>query len=275
MKNIQDFNAFNEELFYNKNDDKFKELIDDIKHDFKENNNDLRKVKIIDNTSNNKKIKINFKEIEYGNNYTISYIFGKYHPVTNSNISGNREYWSKRVKIDNIPTSFKIKKDELDKMFNTSRLNIGRTTVYVEHTKPNLNRNPNIGNNSKYIVDEDRYNVSTKLSSELFKYFIDEYNNKYPDIKLDVYKDELSIKRLEDGIPNITKYKTVKSKDNKFVTVPLYKGYEDLLINKAKSLNIDDFDIYIKQFKNNIYNKSININNDIEKSIIEDIKKNI
>jgi hypothetical protein len=166
MKNIKTFEqhtSINENLLGElqrlnperlKNDEKALDLIDDIKEDFLENGEDLRKVSILDDTTSNE---ISFSKIEIGKSYTLSYVFGKYHPVVRNIYSGNREAGDRRIKIVAIPFSFTISRNSLESLFRANRINLGTVRVTDVSTQHNYQRNPNIGNHALYKEKEDKY----------------------------------------------------------------------------------------------------------------------
>ena len=95
MKNIKTFKQHNESTLGDiqrldprrrDSDQKGINLFNDIEKDYIENNKDLRKVSILDGGGS----KISLNSIEIGKDYSLSYVFGKYHPVKRSNHSGNK-----------------------------------------------------------------------------------------------------------------------------------------------------------------------------------------
>ena len=251
-----------------KNNEYFIELVHEIETDFYENNEDLRKVFIIDGNSN---YNINFSNITIGKRYNLSYVFGKYDPVHGSLTSGNRKESDKRIEIINIPFSFTFLKDELEKMFNTNRLKYPETTLKVTELKPNYNRNPNLGNHRISNEIEKVYKISSDLAEYLFSFFYNKYNEQYPELKKSNYRSERSIKDIKIGISPIIKHVNIKTKDGKKNT---YGLRADVDLKKIKSIasqmtenEFSDFtqkqrselykpyDDYLKSKKNKIKNK--------------------
>lgn len=251
-----------------KNNEYFIELVHEIETDFYENNEDLRKVFIIDGNSN---YNINFSNITIGKRYNLSYVFGKYDPVHGSLTSGNRKESDKRIEIINIPFSFTFLKDELEKMFNTNRLKYPETTLKVTELKPNYNRNPNLGNHRISNEIEKVYKISSDLAEYLFSFFYNKYNEQYPELKKSNYRSERSIKDIKIGISPIIKHVNIKTKDGKNNT---YGLRADVDLKKIKSIasqmtenEFSDFtqkqrselykphDDYLKSKKNKIKNK--------------------
>ena len=205
MKNIKNFNQYNESIrggiqrsidpYRKESDDKVLSLFKDIIEDY-EKYNDLKKVKIIDDGGTS----ISLDKVRIGKDYTLSYVFGKYHPVLRDIHSGNREAGDRRIKIKSIPFSVTIRKNELEKMFNTNRINLGKVKVEDIKTNHNYDRNPNIGNNALFKEKIDEYNISSDIANQIFNYFINEFKSKYPDLDKSKYKGSMSIRDIERSV---------------------------------------------------------------------------
>lgn len=279
MKNIKTFKQHNESILGDiqrlnperrKNDQKGKDLFNDIKEDYLENEEDLRKVNIIDDGGN----KISLDSITIGKYYSLSYVFGKYHPVYRSNHSGNREAGDRRIKIVSIPFSFTIRKNELEKAFNTDRIKLSEVRVNDTKTKYNYNRNPNIGNNARFIEDENEYKISSDIANEIFNFFIGEFNKKYPQLSKSKYKGELGVRDIQKGVNPTLKYVSVTSKDGKELTVPInYGENEKELINKVKNMTKEEYDEYDKSKKEELYKKIDEETNRKKNNLEQDLDK--
>jgi hypothetical protein len=262
MRNIKTFKNYNENLIGDiqrldprrrDSDKKGINLFNDIKKDYIENNEDLRKVNILDDGGN----KISLNSIEIGKDYSLSYVFGKYHPVKRSNHSGNREAGDRRIKVISIPFSFKIKKNDLEKAFNTSRVKLPEVRVTDIRTKHNYNRNPNIGNRALFIEDEDKYKISSDVANKIFNFFINEFNLKHPELSKSRYKGEMNLKDIRKGIKPTIKYLNLRSKDGKEITYPLRHGEnEKEVVSKIKNMTKKEYEDYYKVEQKKLYKKS-------------------
>lgn len=262
MKYLKQFDQYNENIFGDikrldpnraKSDEKAIKLFEDIIKDYYENNNDLKKVKIIDDD----KSAISLDKIKIGKNYTLSYVFGKYHPVLRDIHSGNREAGDRRIQINSIPFSITLRKNSLEKIFNTKRINKGRVTVKDVKTNHNYDRNPNIGNHALYKEKIDEYTISSDIANQIFNFFINEYNKKYPELGESKYKGSMSIRDIEKNINPVIKYIDVKSKDNKNVTVAIRKG-DDIseIKNMIKNMTESEYNEYHKKKNKELYKSS-------------------
>jgi hypothetical protein len=257
MKNIKTFEqhtSINENLLGElqrlnperlKNDEKALDLIDDIKEDFLENGEDLRKVSILDDTTSNE---ISFSKIEIGKSYTLSYVFGKYHPVVRNIYSGNREAGDRRIKIVAIPFSFTISRNSLESLFRANRINLGTVRVTDVSTQHNYQRNPNIGNHALYKEKEDKYKISGDVALTIFNFFNNKYKEKYPDLKDSRYKSSLNISRIEKGLSPTLKYIDAKTKDGENVSAELRKGDDERELRKMVSnMTRGEYDKFYKK----------------------------
>lgn len=254
------------------NDKKFSNLIDDIKEDFEKYDKDLRKVKIIDDGGTS----ISLDNISIGKSYSLSYVFGKYHPVLRDVLSGNRENGDRRIKLSKVPFSFTIRKDELEKAFNTGRINPGRCRVVDTKTVPNYDRNPNIGNHRRHNEVVDEYKISSDMSNYIFTYFIDEYDRQYPELKGTRYKSSWDIRDIKKGVPVTTKFITVKNKEGKNLTLELRKGdNEKELRKKVSNMTEEEYDAFYKKKRNEIYADSDKKQKEEEKATHEKVANTI
>ena len=274
MKNIKNFKKYNESILGDiqrlnpvrrDSDQKGRNLFNDIKKDYLENGEDLRKVNIIDGFGN----KISLDSVEIGKEYSLSYVFGKYHPLLRSNHSGNKKAGDRRIKITSLPFSFTIRKNELEKAFNTSRIKLPDVKVTDIKTKHNYNRNPNIGKNALFIEDKENYKVSSDVANVIFNFFINEIVVKYPQLSKSRYKGEMSIRDIQKGMNPTIKYLHIKSKDGKDITVDIKYGENERdIINMVSNMTEHEYNKYSKSKKEEAYKKSneVSINN---KKVIE------
>jgi hypothetical protein len=229
MKHLKDFNKYNESILGDiqrlspsrlSNDKKAAKLFDDILKDF-EKHNDLRKVKIIDDGGTS----INLHQLRIGEDYNLTYIFGPYHPINGDAHTGNRKAGDRRVIIKSLPFFYTIKRNELEKAFNTNRMKFGSTWVEEINMKHNWDRDPNDPEN-RHLLDEDkdRYKISGDVASKLFKYFIDEFNEKFPELKDGKYKSSMSINTIKRGGKPTLDYVDVFNADGKEVILAIKAG---------------------------------------------------
>jgi hypothetical protein len=261
MKNIKRFNNFklDEGIFDDisrlnperkANDIKFSELTQDIIEDFEANNKDLRKVKILDDGGTD----ISLDKIKIGKSYSFVYVFGKYHPVLRDIHTGNVENGDRRIKLSKVPFSFTIRKNELEKMFNTGRVNTGVCRVSDVKTTPNYDRNPNIGNYRLHNTKKDEYKISSDMANYIFTYFMEQYDTQYPELKGIKSKSSWDIRDIKKGVPVPTKFITVKGKDGDDLTLQLRKGDNEKEIRqKLSNMTKAEYEIYCKQKRDEIY----------------------
>jgi hypothetical protein len=204
----------------------------------------LKKVKILDDKGSN----ISFEKIEIGKYYTLSYIFGKYHPVLRDTHSGNVEHGDRRIKLTSIPFSFTIKRNELEQMFNTSRINLGRNVI-EDVTTTTLD--------GRYKENKSRYVISSDMADNFYNFFINEFNVNFPELKTSKYKSSMSIKDIEKGLKPIIEYISVKSKDGKNLTTEIRLGDDENEIRKLISnMTEEEYDRYWKERNNKLYDPS-------------------
>jgi hypothetical protein len=277
MKKVKTFKQHNESIwgdiqrginpFRKEADEKATSLFQDIIEDY-EKYNDLKKVTINDDGGNS----ISLDEVRIGKYYTLSYVFGKYHPVLRDIHSGNREAGDRRIKITSIPFSITIRKNELEKMFKTNRINIGKVRVEDIKTNHNYDRNPNLGNNVLYKEKKDEYNISSDVANQIFNYFINEFKSKYPDLDKSKYKGSMSIRDIEKGVSPVIKYIYVKGKDGEDITVGIRKGDNIEEIKKMVSnMTKAEYDKYYKEKQERLYKPS----SDKMKARQEEVEKKI
>lgn len=271
MKHLQKFETFkiNEEFFKDSFTNQEIKFFNDILKDFKDNNEDLKKVHIIDDGGS----KISFSEIVIGNYYTISYVFGKWHPVKRDIHSGNKEAGDRRIKITSIPTSLTLRKNELEKAFNTDRFQLGKVTVKEELTTNNYERNPATGNHRLYNTETKEYKISSKLGLKLLNYFKELWEEKYPGVN-SRYKGPMIIREIEKGISPTLRYGYTKSKDGVEVTYAIRKGdNEKDIIKKINNMTREEYDLYYKQENEKLYKKSDDLTKKEKNTISEEIDK--
>ena len=230
-------------------DNKFTELSENIIDDFNKNDKDLRKVRLI---THNKEI--SFDAIEVGENYTLSYVFGKYHTVKRDLFSANRDNWDRRIKIVKIPFSLTLRKNSLEKAFNTSRVQFGKCRVEDITAVPNYDRNPNTGNHRLHNEKKDEYYISSDVANKLFNFFLEEYETQYPDLKGIETKSSMDISDIEKGVPVSVKFIHVKSKDGKDLTYQLRKGENETEVRKKLSNMTDkEYEDYWRKRRSELY----------------------
>jgi DNA-binding transcriptional MerR regulator len=283
-KHIKSFNQYNESLWgdiqrglnpYRKEaDEKATSLFQDILEDY-DKYPDLKKVKINDEGGNS----ISLDKVRIGKYYTLSYVFGRYHPVLRDIHTGNREAGDRRIKITSIPFSITIRKNELEKMFKTDRINIGEVRVEDIKTNHNYERNPNVGKHALYKEKIDEYNISSDIANQIFNYFINEFKSKYPDLDNSKYKGSMSIRDIEKGVSPVIKYIYVKGKDGEDITVGIRKGDNIEEIKKMVSnMTKTEHDKYHRQKQEELYKHSSDKmkarQEEVEKKIDQMFKKN-
>lgn len=235
-------------------DNKFVDLTKDIIDDFEKNGKDLRKIKILDNEGNKK---ISLSRIEIGKYYNLSYVFGSFHSTYRNIGTANRKNWDRRIEISKIPFTLTLKKNELERAFRTDRVKFAYCRVKEINTTPNYDRNPNIGNYRVHNEKEDEYRVSSDVANNLFKYFIDEFNIQYPDLKDGKYKGINQISDIEKGISPVLNYITVYSKYGDELIYNIRKGdNEDEIRKKLYNMTKAEYDAYCKEQNNKLYTPS-------------------
>lgn len=182
------------------NDNNFIELFNEIVEDFEKYDKDLRKVSIIDS----KEKTIGLDKIRVGNDYTLTYNFGKFHTINNNPTTGNKQHGAKSVKINSVPFIFTLNKNELERTFNVPRIRLRNADVTIE-TIDRLDGRVN----SNY----DNYKISYDVADNVFEYFIDEYKEQYPQAVKSRYKKAEIINNIERGDSFIVKYINVNNKD--------------------------------------------------------------
>lgn len=251
------------------NDQKAITLFNEIVDDFIEHGKDWKKLIIHDNGGT----KLSINELQIGKQYDISYVFGKYHPINRDPHTGNREHGDRRIKISTIPFTFTLKKNELEKMFNTSRINLSRTTVIDTNSQHNFDRNKPGRLNTK----EDEYKISVDIANKLFNYFINQWNQQFPDLKFNSYKGNMVVKDIEKNVPPVIKWITVINKDRENLMYDLRKGEDENNIkNIIKNLSKKEYDVWYKDKQNNIYKQNdekYNNNKEILTKLIDNLFK--
>lgn len=249
------------------NDNKLRNLFNEILEDFEKYDKDLKKVKIID--ENGRIIKID-SSLELGLSGSLTYIFGKYHPLYNNIHSGNQREGNRKITIKYIPFIFIFKRNELEKMFNVNRLKNQNITVKDVKTIKNPNYNPNLSTNlmkrdseptekerSEMVLfyeKEDEYKVSPDVAGKILKYFIDQYNVKYPKLKKSTYKGPMQISDIEKGVEPTLKYKSIKNKYGEDVIYSIRYGEDDKEQKKiAYNMPKKEYDEYSKKLREEMY----------------------
>lgn len=269
-----------------KNDQKLAELFEEMKEDFEANGRDLRKVHIMDHKGD----KIDFSNISIGDDAAITYIFGKYHPVTNNIHSGNQRVGNKEVKISYIPFEITLKKNELEKFFNTGRVNPLKIRVKVREFIKNPDYNPNIRDNiyklglketeadRKKMREmhevEDEFKASPDVAGKILKYFLKEYKEQYPDLTNKKNKGPMDVEDIRRGVAPVVKTFHVMSKDGKSLYVEIRKGDDEKSIRKIVSnMTEKEYDDYWKKNQQRIYKKSSEERQAKDKEFREAVRK--
>lgn len=254
MKHLKSFNELNESIFGDiarlnpdrkENDNKFLLLVNEIKEDFENHNKDLRKISIIDDGGS----KININEISIGQSYRLSYVFGKFHTIHRNLRTGNVKDWDRRITINNVPFFITLRKNELEKAFNTKRFNLSKTSVKDVTKVPNYDRNPRIpGKQHLHNNKIDEYKISYDLALDLFKYFIEEYNSQFPELKSTKYKNPDAINYFKKGVMPVERYIDIKLKDGSRATYGLNIGENEKEIrNIISKMNREEYDNWSKE----------------------------
>jgi hypothetical protein len=221
-------------------------LFSEIIKDFKKYDKDLRKVKIINHGGNI----FNFSQISIGHSYTLSYVFGKYHPVYRDFHIGNRDNYDRRVKIHNIKFSFTILKNELENFFNTSRLTIPKANIEVEKTTPNLDGSKHHRNERK----SDKYVISSDLANKLFDYFNNQFDEQYPILKGTKYKGSMEIRDIKKGVNPVVKHNEIVNKYGETIYYSIRFGEDEKIIrNMLYNTRKSDYDVAYKQHNDVLY----------------------
>lgn len=254
MKNLKTYEGFWGDLARlnperKENDNKAMLLFHDIVNDFEKYGSDLKKVKIIDDGNST----INFTEFVLGKSYTLSYIFGKYHPVKKDHHSGNRENGDRRIKIINFPFSIVFRKNELEKAFDTDRISSMRAKVKDVRTIPNYDGTKPHQFNEKI----DEYTISSDIANQLFEFFKEEFEIQYPDLKSSRYKDSMGIKDIEKNVKPTTKFIEVRGKDGNMLTYSLRLGDNEKEVRRMLSnMTKAEYDVYWKARNKELYEPS-------------------
>jgi len=289
MKHVKSYDELNESIFGDlgrldpkryDNDKKFLKLYKEIIDDFNKYDQDLRKVAII----NNKGKSITSSEINVGDRATLTYVFGKFHPVYNNIHTGNSRAGKRKIKISYIPFSITLRKNELEKMFKTSRINLKKVRVKEEKTIDNLEYNPNISKNygifeeptesdrkkmAMYHEIEDEYRVSADVAGKLLKAFVDEYHRQYPSIK-GKYMNSMEISDAKAGIKPVLKYIDVINKDGEELILDIREGDDEKEIrDMLKNMTKKEYDAYCEKKKKETYGEKWKKDEELKKAGIE------
>lgn len=217
-------------------------LYQEIIEDFNRYNHDLRKVKIV----NSKGATININRLEMGDFYTLSYVFGEYHPILRDLHSGNRDTNDKRVKISTIPFTFIFRKDSLEKAFNISRVQLPSISCYTETNGEN-----------KYRETRTEVHMTLEEARHLYNYFLKRFNEIYPELRESKTKSSMDIRDIEQGIPPILEFLSIKNHQGKFHTVPIrYGENKKSIIAEVINLTEDEYSEYSKRKRETLYKKS-------------------
>lgn len=216
-----------------------------------------KKVSILDNDTDKT---ISFHEIKLGKYYKLNYIFGRYHPTNNNIYSGNTQVGNRKITITDVPFLFTLKRDELERAFNTDRLKLRQTTITDKKTLHNYQYNPNSDKREerrKYNIEEDNYRITYDISKQVFDYFMEEYNRQYPDLKQSQYKNSMSIINIEKGALPTIKYIHIRNKFNDDITFGLtIEDDEKEIRKKLYDMTKEEIDIFHKKRTKLNYKKS-------------------
>lgn len=177
------------------------EIFEEMKEDFEKYNKDLNKVKIIGDSK-------------------LIYIFGKYHVTKNSTQTGNfndeplfDNVLNKKITVTYIKPELLLNPNSLEKHFGVSKgLKLAKGRMEIDETLKNPNYNPNFSPKWNEVLSpsekemvrmidrrEEDFKITYDLAKEIFSYFDKEYIKKYPQLKNAKYKNEWSIKEIENG----------------------------------------------------------------------------
>lgn len=200
MKHLNNYNTYNENIFHTLgrlgkgdrpntkdiplgraiDDIEAKKIFNDMKKDFEKYNKDLRKVMIIDN-------------------YKVNYVYGEYHQIKNSPMTGNY-------------TDDKYKKEIKVSFWKGKGIGLGKGDIEIEETVPNPNYDPTL--RLPYNVsptdeereklrsintNENRFKISYDIAKSIYDYFNEEYIKQYPQLKDAGNKNLHSIQDIEKG----------------------------------------------------------------------------
>jgi len=294
MKYLKNFKEINEESLYGelsrlnpkryKNDVKVSSLFEEIKQDFIKNGKDLRKVSIRNSKDKNKFF--DDGKLSIGRFDNLTYLFGKFHYVNNNVYSGNDYPGKRKIEISYTPFEILFKKNSLEKMFNVGRIRPLKITVTDTKIIKNPIYNPNITRNLGFRnqptereremmvrlkEEKDEYKISPDIGGKIIKYFIDEYNKQYPQLKKSKYKGSMSIDDIERGVPPTVEYIDFFNKYGDEIICDVRYGddvqkLKKLLYNMTK----EESDEYCKNKKNELYK---DYNTEREKTKLEKREK--
>lgn len=216
------------------NDAKAEEILSDILDDYDKYPN-LKKVKIMNEKGNT----ISFPQVRIGKEYKLHYIFGKYHPSYRDHHVGNREAFDRRVEINAIPFTINIKK----KYKFEDRVKLNKTTIKEIVILPNHGEGPHRNN-----VREKSYTISADIANKVFNYFLDKYNEEYPELKDAEYKGSMTIRDVERGLKPTLRYGHTLDKNGHSVTFAIRDGDDvDAIKKMIKGMTKDEYDSYSKR----------------------------
>ena len=263
------------------NDEYAYDVFDEMKEDFEKYDRDLKKVKIIDD--NGSIVKIG-SSIDLGRNAKLFYLFGEYHPVNNDHHSGNNKAGNREIIIKFLPFSVVLKKNSLEKAFNTNRVSPLKVNMIDKKWVNNPIYNPNISGKIKFNEEptkreremmvrlkeeENDVRISPDISGRIFKYFLKEFNVQYPKLKKGTIKGSTQIRDIQKDVEPTIKYIHVRNKDGVELTYSLRYGDNENEIRKMLyNMTRDEYDIFWKKRNNDLY-KDSNDKREIEKDKVE------
>ena len=180
MNNITSYNEFVNEKLLTQSEPDVDAIFTDMVKDFEENGKDIRKAMMIGTG--------------------IHYVFGKFHEVNNSPMTGNKQVGNKDVTIH-------CWKSE-------SIFGRGEASVKIEEKIVNPDYDPNYGHFDKkdnltdeqrrnkwriYNEKETRFMTSYKKGMKIVEYFTKAWDEKYPQLKGANYKNLMNITEIERG----------------------------------------------------------------------------
>lgn len=117
---------------------------------------------------------------------------------------------------------------------------------------------------------EEEYKVSPDIAGKVLKYFIDQYNEQYPDLKDSRYKGPMNISDIDKGVAPTLKWINVKSKDNIELNYDLKKGEnENEIRSLLKNMTNDEYKVWSKRRQKELYKDSSEKSDLENKNVIE------
>jgi hypothetical protein len=150
-----------------------------------------------------------------------------------------------------------LKKNELERAFNTSRFRNANIEVEEVRVIDNPIYNPNISRNLdlherptdreremmvRYKEIEDRYTISGDVAVKILNYFIKEYDKQFPQLT-GVYRGPMQIDQIERGVSPTLDFIHGYGIDGKEITTALHKGESKKdLLKLMKTMTAKEFE---------------------------------